>query len=105
MELGSYFKITKGIYTYHCGKTFMTLFVGNYLAIQCLGLLASTARGRGLIPGWELRSCMPQSIAKKKKKDIVKRKRKAGQKQYINMIAYMLKKHNKTLSFISPLKS
>ena len=76
MELGSYFKITKGIYTYHCGKTFMTLFVGNYLAIQCLGLLASTARGRGLIPGWELRSCMPQSIAKKKKKTLLKEKEK-----------------------------
>lgn len=38
------------------------------LAVQELGLWASTVGGMGSIPGWELRSCMPNGVAKKKKR-------------------------------------
>ena len=41
---------------------------GTSPALQWLKLYASTALGMGLIPGWELRSCMPYSTAKEKKK-------------------------------------
>ena len=49
-----------------------------------------------MIPGWGTKILYATQHGQKKKKererDIVKRKRKAGQKQYINVIAYMLKK-------------
>ena len=61
-------------------------------SVQCSGLLASTAGGTGLIPGWGTKILQATKHGQKKKKDIVKRKRKAGQEQYINMVAYMLKK-------------
>ena len=41
---------------------------GNPLVVQWLGFHTSTAGGSGSIPGWELRSCMPQGVAKKNKK-------------------------------------
>ena len=41
--------------------------LGNSLAIQWLGLFASTAGGTNLIPDQELRSHMPRGMAKKKK--------------------------------------
>ena len=38
---------------------------GASLEVQWLRLRASTVGGTGSIPGWELRSCMPHSMAKK----------------------------------------
>ena len=40
----------------------------NSLVVQWLGLSAFTAEGPGSIPGRELRSRKPRSVAKKKKK-------------------------------------
>ena len=44
---------------------------GNYLAVQWLGLHASTAGGPGSIPGGELRPRKPRGVAKKKKKRMI----------------------------------
>ena len=42
--------------------------VRTSLAVQWLGCRTSTAGGAGLIPGGELRSCMPRGVVLKKKK-------------------------------------
>ena len=43
----------------------------NLLAVQGLGLSTSTRGGRGSIPGWGSKSCMPCDLAKKKKKKVL----------------------------------
>ena len=45
----------------------MRAVLGTCLAVQWLGLCASTAVGVGSIPFRELRSSVPHSVAKKKK--------------------------------------
>ena len=44
------------------------IFLGNSLAVQCLGLHAFTAMARVHFLVRELKSCKPRSVAKKKKK-------------------------------------
>ena len=50
----------------------ITKFLGSSLAIQWLGLCASTARGLGSIPGWGTK--IPKAVrhSQKKKKKITK---------------------------------
>ena len=41
--------------------------IHNSLVVHRLGLCALTAKGPGLIPGWELRSHMSHGVTKRKK--------------------------------------
>ena len=45
-------------------------------SVQCSGLLASTARGTGLIPGWGTKILQATKHGQKKKKTLLREKEK-----------------------------
>ena len=60
------------------GGRVLRAVLGTCLAVQWLGLCASTAVGVGSIPFRDLRSSVPHSVAKKKKKKTTTNKTSLG---------------------------